>query len=68
MWCESVDQLKTLGTQMGYRIGVPIWVLQETNLSGLLTILLRWAIIKPINIQNYQKSRGFRVKNILENK
>ena len=41
MWCESVDQLKTLGTQMGYRIGVPIWVLQDTNLSGLLTILLR---------------------------
>ena len=68
MWCESVDQLKTLGTQMGYPIGVPIWVLQETNLSGLLTILLRWSIIKPINIQNYQKSRGFRVKNILENK
>ena len=68
MWCESVDQLKTLGTQMGYPIGVPIWVLQEANLSGLLTILLRWSIIKPINIQNYQKSRGFRVKNILENK
>ena len=34
-------QLKTLGTQMGYPIGVPIWVLQKNpNLSRLLTMLL----------------------------
>ena len=60
-------QLKTLGTPMGYPIGVPIWILQKKpNLSRLLTISLRLSIIKPINNQNYQKSLGFRVENIVK--
>ena len=37
-------QVKTLGTQMGYPIGVLIWVLQESNQLRLLTM------IKVINI------------------
>ena len=55
---RQAGQLKTLGIQMGYLIGVPIWLLQKTNLSGLLTILLRLSRIKPINNQDYQKSLG----------
>ena len=55
---RQAGQLKTLGIQMGYLIGVPIWLLQKTNLSGLLTILLGLSRIKPINNQDYQKSLG----------
>ena len=55
---RQAGQLKTLGIQMGYPIGVPIWLLQKTNLSGLLTMLLRLSRIKPINNQDYQKSLG----------
>ena len=63
----KTGQLKTLGAQMGYPIGVRIWVLQKTNLLRLLTMLLWLSIIKPINNQNCQKSLGFRVKNIVKN-
>ena len=28
---NKMGQLKTLGTQMGYPIGVPIWVLQKSK-------------------------------------
>ena len=34
---KNSDQLKTLGTQMGYSIGVPIWVLQK-NLKPIKII------------------------------
>ena len=63
---DFLGQLKTLGTQMGYPNGVPIWVLQKkpNKSSRLLTMLLRLSIVKPINNQNCQKSLGFRVKNI----
>ena len=50
-------------TQLGYIFGYS----KKTNLSGLLTMLLRLSIINPINNQNCQKSLGFRVKNIVKN-
>ena len=49
---SNLDNFRqTLGTQMGYSVGVPTWLLQKTNLSELLTILLRLSIIKPISNQ-----------------
>ena len=48
----------------GTYLGTP----KKPNLSGLLTMLLRSSIIKPINNQIYQKSHGFRANNIVENK
>ena len=39
-------------TQLWYIFGCS----KETNLSRLLTILLRLSMIKPINNENYQKS------------
>ena len=37
-------QLETLGTQMGYPIGVPIWVLQENK-----SIKITDNVVKVIN-------------------
>ena len=37
-------QLKTLGTQMGYPIGVPIWLLQENK-----SIRIIGNVVKVIN-------------------
>ena len=59
--------LTTLPTQLGYPTGVSIRVLQKTNLSRLLTMLLTLSIIEQVINQNCQKSFTFRVKNIVKN-
>ena len=57
-------QLKTLGTQMGYPIGVPIWVLRKNK---SIKIIDNVVMVKPINNRNCEKSLGLRVKNIVKN-
>ena len=59
--------LTTLPTQIGYPTGVSTRVLQKTNPSRLLTMLLTLSIIEQVNNQNCQKSFTFRVKNIVRN-
>ena len=59
--------LTTLPTQLGYPTGVSIRVLQKTNLSRLLTMLLTLSIIEQADNQNCQKSFTFRVKNVVKN-
>ena len=57
-------QLKTLGTQMGYPIGVTIWVLRKNK---SIKIIDNVVMVKPINNRNCEKPLGLRVKNIVKN-
>ena len=51
-------------TQLGQLFG---YSKKTSNLSRLLTMLLRFTIIKPTNNENCQKSLGFRLPIIVKN-